>query len=204
VKTYATCSCCNCCSTTSFSVTSVPSLIYTLTCGTNLQYATISKNLNTPGFNPVVKGALTPPFGCSVPCSYRQAEAPPFPGGGIFCSCAHVPCSGLGNSWAYNAYANISSFRNSSGTYTHVLGLSHRWRTLGTAFPPLADFYVACTWLLTKSDKCPNGTYAALNSTWTDCNGVLKTTGTSYTLSAGGPTVPTCVFGTPSGVPVVA
>lgn len=192
--------CCDvpCCATTSYTITTVPSLVYSLTCGTDQEYVTISKNLNLPGYNPVIKGVVAPPLGCSLACNYTQVQ----PSGGIFCACFHPRCSGLGVTWTYTAYASIKSFRNFGGTYTHELGIFHLWSTSGFGAP--APFTVGCTWVLTKTDKCPNGTYAAFNSGWIDCNGVPRTTGTNYSLSAGGPTKPTIVFGAPSTVPVVA
>lgn len=200
MKTYATCSCCACCSTTSYAITTVPSLLYSLTCGSDQNYATVANiNLNAPGFNAMTKGALTPPLGCSVPCNYRQAN----PGGGVSCGCFHPRCSGTGVSWSYTAYAGVSTYRNSSGTFTHVLVLSHQWGTSTSGPTGRPPFTVGCTWSLTKADKCPNGTYATLGSTWTDCGGSSHTEGTYYTLD-GQSGKPTISWGSPSTVPVVA
>ena len=197
---HRVCCCPQCCTTTSFSITTLPSVSYTLACGTNAEYTNgggTAKNLNAITPNALLQSANPLfPGTCATPCIYATTSNV---GSGVFFS--RCPGAVWGNTWTYAAGARCEIIQNNSGSYTAVVNLFHVWSNTGSGPAAMPTFTIGVRMGLNiASDLCPDGTYSN-GGTFTACNSSSITVGTYTTIPTGGPTV---TFGTPSGTLVLA
>jgi len=199
---YRNC-CCACCGTTSYLLTGLPSITYTLACGTNNRYTDgggNTFNLNTPGYGLATQAVSSPVPECFNKCYWVTAPAEYQYHGTFYATCG----SACANWSFYNAWSiNIVTDNQSPGVRWAIVNMSHVWYSPVASGPcVVAPFSVGVKYKKQISGLCPDGAYSSYTTTsLTRCNGVAETLGVWTNIAAGGPTV---TWGTASGVPTVA
>lgn len=181
--------CCDCCSTSSYSLTTLPGLTYTIACGTNGEYmsttATYDFGANPPGYGIATRGINSTPSNCFSRCYWLTVPAEQKH------SLVFVPrcSSGCGQTWNYYTSWSLNMIRDSSNAWRGDLQVSHVWYSTATGPCAVPSFSVNLRFSrsLSGTNPCPAGSYSF--TSFTRCDSVAYSAGTSQSTGTGLPTV---------------